>query len=281
MPRPPAQRRPTGPAAARKVRGWLEEAVERAVTRAVADGLARQVAERLRQAEQAAVRRHGELLQELRAWERRTRRDVWTALEQEAARTSAELVRTSMHELTLSTDPHQTLRDAVRAAPADGMALEFGVATGTTLGIIAEHRPGGQVHGFDSFAGLPEPWRLGYGPGEFAQEPPEVPGAELVVGLFEDTLAPFLDEHPGPVAFLHVDCDLYSSTVTVLDLVGPRLVEGSVIAFDEYYNFPDWQQHEHRAWTEYVERTGTTFEYAGLTMDDEQVWLRVTGVGSR
>ena len=270
------------PAAALSVRDWLERAVERGVRKAVAGGLTRQLEDRLRQYEQAAVRRQAELLHEVRtelsAWERRTRRDVWTALEQEAARTSAELVRTSMHELTLSTHPHATLRDALRAAPAEGMALEFGVATGTTLSIIAEERGGRQVHGFDSFEGLPEPWRLGYGPGEFAQQPPQVEGAELVVGLFEDTLAPFLDAHPGPVAFLHVDCDLYSSTATVLELVGPRLVEGSVVLFDEYYNFPTWEQHEHRAWAEHVERTGLTFDYAGLTMDDEQVWVKVTGV---
>jgi hypothetical protein len=222
-------------------------------------------------------RRVHELRTEMRAWERRTRRDVWTALEQEAARSSADLVRTSMWSLTLSTDPHATLRDALRAAPTDGMALEFGVATGTTLRIIAEERAGG-VYGFDSFDGLPEHWRLGYDAGEFAEQPPQVEGAELVVGLFADTLPGFLDAHPGPVAFLHVDCDLYSSAATVLEHLGPRLVEGSVVLFDEYFNFPGWQEHEHRAWLEHVERTGLEFAYAGLTMDDEQVWVRITGV---
>jgi mannose-1-phosphate guanylyltransferase len=38
----------------------------------------------------------------------------------------------------------------------------------------------------------------------------------------------------------------------------------------------DWQRHEHRAWRERVQRTGHEFRYAGLTMDDEQVWVRVT-----
>ena len=219
-----------------------------------------------------------ELRGEMRAWERRTRRDVWTSLEKEAARSSAELVRTSMTSLVLSTSPQQTLRDALAAAPQDGLALEFGVATGSTLRLIAEARPSGGVFGFDSFAGLPEDWRLGYDAGEFAQEPPEVEGAELVVGLFADTLPGFLDSHPGPVAFVHVDCDLYSSTTTVLEHLAPRFVEGTVVLFDEYFNFPGWQEHEHRAWQEHVARTGLGFEYAGLTMDDEQVWVRVTQV---
>ncbi|MCA1719810.1 MAG: class I SAM-dependent methyltransferase [Actinobacteria bacterium] len=227
--------------------------------------------------ERVSARRHDELRAELRAWERRTRRDVWTALEQEAARSSAELVRTSMHALTLSTHPHQTLREALRAAPESGMSLEFGVATGTTLRIIAEERTGG-VYGFDSFDGLPQDWRLGYDAGEFAHEIPAVRGAEIVVGLFADTLPGFLASHPDPVAFVHIDCDLYSSTAEVLEQLTPRLVDGTVLLFDEYYNFPGWQQHEHRAWCEYVERTGLEFEYAGLTMDDEQVWVRVTGV---
>ena len=223
--------------------------------------------------------RTDELRREMRAWERRSRRDVWTALEKEAAQSSAELVRTCMHSLVLSTDPQQTLRDALAAAPQEGMALEFGVATGSTLRVIAEARPSSQVFGFDSFDGLPEHWRLGYPAGEFAQEPPEVEGAELVVGLFSDTLPGFLDAHPGPVAFVHVDCDLYRSTVTVLEHLAPRLVPGTVVLFDEYFNFPGWQEHEHRAWTEHCERTGLGFEYGGLTMDDEQVWVRVTRLG--
>lgn len=214
---------------------------------------------------------------DLRAWERRSRRDIWTALDQEAARSTGRFVQSSMGPVRLRVDPLDTLRDAVRAAPADGMALEFGVATGATLRVLAEERPGG-VFGFDSFAGLPEPWRPGYDAGEFAQEPPEVAGAELVVGLFADTLPGFLADHPGPVAFLHVDCDLYSSTATVLEHVGARFVEGTVVLFDEYVNYPGWQEHEHRAWCEHVERTGLGFEYAGLTMDDEQVWVRVTRV---
>lgn len=243
-------------------------------------GLRRTAREKLLRVVEEAVtrvvdRRMDELREELRAWERRTRRDVWTALEQEAARTSADLVRTEMTSLTLSTHPHQTLRDALAAAPAEGMALEFGVATGTTLQIIAEARRGG-VYGFDSFAGLPEHWRLGYDAGEFAEQPPQVPGAELVVGLFEDTLEGFLASHPGPVAFVHVDCDLYSSTRTVLEQLAPRFVEGTVLLFDEYFNFPGWQEHEHRAWREHVAGTGLGFAYGGLTMDDEQVWVRVT-----
>jgi hypothetical protein len=50
---------------------------------------------------------------------------------------------------------------------------------------------------------------------------------------------------------------------------------GTVIVFDEYFNFPGWRNHEYRAWTEFVARTGTEFDYLGYTADNEQVVVRI------
>ena len=142
-----------------------------------------------------------------------------------------------------------------------------------------EHAPPGTVFGFDSFEVLPEDWRAQFVAGTFAVgEVPDVPGAEIVVGWFDQVLPGFLAEHPEEVAFLHLDADLYSSTKTVLDALKSRLRAGTVVVFDEYFNFPDWQEHEHRAWTEFVERTGIRFDYLGFTADDEQISLRITEV---
>jgi Methyltransferase domain len=211
--------------------------------------------------------------------DRRARRDIFQAAEREAARTSARFAYERFPTARTFFDKHATLEHAVKAAPAGGLALEFGVYSGTTLAIIAKLRDGG-VYGFDSFEGLPEDWRSTFEAGTFAVDQlPQVPGAELVVGWFDDTLPGFLAEHEGPVSFLHVDGDLYSSARTVLDLCGPRLVAGSIVIFDEYFNFPGWEQHEHRAWEEYVERTGTTFTYEAYTADDEQVVMRITEPG--
>jgi len=95
--------------------------------------------------------------------------------------------------------------------------------------------------------------------------------------LFDESLPGFLAEHDEPVAFLHLDADLYSSTRTVLDLVGPRLVAGSVVLFDEYFNYPGWQAGEHRAWQEYVNHAGLTFRYEGYTYNHEQLIVTVAG----
>ena len=208
----------------------------------------------------------------------RSRRDLWAAAERAAAASSERFVQDVMPTAHTFDDPIATLEHALSLAAPDGMALEFGVYNGRTLKVITEARKHHQVFGFDSFQGLPEDWRSNIPAGAFATEQlPEVAGAELVVGWFDDTLPGFLAQHPGPVAFLHLDADLYSSTVTVLQQVGPRLRPGSVIVFDEYFNYPGWEQHEHRAWHEFVAKTGIECRYVAYTHNHEQVAVVVTG----
>src|SRR5690242_17568866 len=136
--------------------------------------------------------------------------------------------------------------------------LEFGVATGGTLRMLAQHAP--VIYGFDWFRGLPEDWRDGDGGlqeprGKFACSlPHDIPAnAYLVIGLFESTLPDWLTEHSGPFGFVHIDCDLYSSTKFVLEQLEPHL-DGTVIAFDEIGPFPAGDYHEGRAWREFLAR---------------------------
>ncbi|MFD4368998.1 TylF/MycF/NovP-related O-methyltransferase [Rhodococcus sp. NPDC058521] len=209
--------------------------------------------------------------------EQQERRDLTHVMDVEAARTSGDFVLEHMPKAPLFWSPQDTLRFALSKVSTPGLALEFGVATGSTLRIVVGELKGEHgVYGFDVFSGLPQTWRTGFPAGEFAQDTlPDVPGAELIAGLFEDTLPGFLAERPEPVAFLHLDADLYSSTITVLDLIEHRLVPGTIIVFDEFFNFPGWQQHEYRAWQEFVSRTGIRFEYLAYTADHEQVVARV------
>lgn len=245
----------------RSVRAKVQRAVAEVVDPAVQRGVDRAVAA-------------------TREFELRSRRDLLASAEREAAASSAELVRGEMRSARMLPNPTATLEHALSICPAEGMALEFGVYSGSTLRVIADARGDGAVYGFDSFEGLPEDWRAGYPVGTFGNEmlpagPPDVPGSELVVGWFSDTLPEFLQQHSGPVAFLHVDCDLYSSCRTVLDHVGPRLRHGSVVVFDEFFNYPGWQDGEYRAWCEHVRAEGWNYDYEAFTVDNEQVVLRV------
>jgi hypothetical protein len=148
----------------------------------------------------------------------------------------------------------------------EGDILEFGVFEGLTINHIAGQTTA-PVHGFDSFRGLPEHWATSpAGTFDARGTPPEVrPNVELHIGTFDQTLPAFVQAHPGPVAFLHIDCDLYSSTRTVLFGLQEKLVPGTMIVFDEYFNYPTWQQHEFRAFQEFVAETGTRYEYIGYT----------------
>lgn len=164
------------------------------------------------------------------------------------------------------------LDQALNLVTRPGTALEFGVHTGRTLRRIVEGMPAGsRVVGFDSFDGLPEFWRDGFGPGTFRTKPPVVPGAELVVGLFDATLPAW--PVPGDVVLVHVDCDLYSSTRTVLEHIGPHLAPGALIVFDEFHGYPGAEAHEARAWAEWTERTGAA--WTRLAEGPEQLLIRI------
>lgn len=209
--------------------------------------------------------------------ETRARRDLWYSWDAAAAADSAAFVTEHLPNVAVFWHPHDTLRFALGEIKGPGLALEFGVATGTTLQIIADAVSSERtVVGFDTFTGLPESWRSGFPEGLFAQdEVPSVVGAEVVVGLFADELPAFLSRTEEQIAFLHIDCDLYSSAKTVFDLAGDRLAPDAVLVFDEFFNYPSWRQHEYRAWTEFIERTGRAFEYLAYTGDHEQVVARL------
>jgi len=168
------------------------------------------------------------------------------------------------------------LTHAMSIAPTDGLILEFGVASGRTIrhiGALTDR----SIHGFDSFKGLPESWRTGFATGAFAQALPAVPThVVLHPGWFTDTLPHFARQTDESIALLHVDCDLYSSTAFVLATLADRLRPGSVIVFDEYFNYPGWKQHEYKAFQEHVARTGLRFRYDSFVPGHQQVCIVVT-----
>src|SRR6478752_6337602 len=166
---------------------------------------------------------------------------------------------------------------ALAEVKIDGHYLEFGVYTGGTIRFIASRIGKRIIHGFDSFEGLPEAWggfNLGRSAFDAGGKLPRVPGnVRLHRGLFDASLPPWLKDNSGPAAFVHVDCDLYSSTQTIFTLLADRIAPGTVILFDEYFNFPNWEQHEYKAFQEFVARHGVTYTYLGFAR--QQVAVRV------
>jgi hypothetical protein len=145
-----------------------------------------------------------------------------------------------------------------------GMFMEFGVFRGRSISWIARKVPNEVVYGFDSFEGLPEQWAdTPRGAFRLPSPPTNLPdNVKLVKGLFQNTLPPFLKMHPSRVSFVHIDCDLYSSTKFVLDTLRFRL-HNAVVVFDEINGLPACEEHEGRAFREFLRETGYSYKLIG------------------
>jgi tetratricopeptide (TPR) repeat protein len=173
----------------------------------------------------------------------------------------------------------QTFQFALDASNSEGLVLEFGVRYGKSIRQIATLIDS-PVHGFDSFEGLPEHWhREPKGSYSTKGQLPQVPAnVALHVGMFENTLPLFLANHPERVRFVNIDCDIYSSTKTVLDLLAHRIGPGAVIVFDEYIGNEFWRQDEFKAFQEAVAGYGWTYEYLCFSLATKQVAVRILSV---
>lgn len=209
--------------------------------------------------------------------------DLLLDLRLDAKRETVEYIKPHLATAMLLPDRYALLNHALEtAAEANlgGLYCEFGVAGGKTLRHIAARAPR-EVHGFDSFEGLPENWvGTAEKAGKFSQKGklPKAPrNVRLHAGWFDRTLPAFLAANPGPVSFLHMDADIYSSTKTVFDLMRERIGKGAVIQFDEYYNYPGWKLHEHRAFQEFVAERGLRYRYIGFSMLQGQAAVQIDG----
>jgi hypothetical protein len=59
-----------------------------------------------------------------------------------------------------------------------------------------------------------------------------------------------------------------------------RIVPGTVIQFDEFFNYPGWRAGEYRAFEEFRAKRGAEVEYIGYVSGEEQLAIRVTAMGN-
>lgn len=177
---------------------------------------------------------------------------------------------------TIVGSPIRAFRLGLDAARHEGLVLEFGVRFGASIRQIAA-LAGQEVHGFDSFEGLPEQWhREPKGAYSTKGVLPAVPAnVRLHPGWFDESLPRFLADHGGPLRFVNVDCDLYSATRTVLRHLACRVVPGTVIAFDEYLGYEQWREDEFRAFQEAVREHRWRYEYLCCSFFTKQAVVRI------
>ncbi|MEP7195272.1 MAG: class I SAM-dependent methyltransferase [Saprospiraceae bacterium] len=123
--------------------------------------------------------------------------------------------------------------------------LEFGVFQGSSFRwwLNANKNKASEFFGFDTFEGLPEDWGVFFSKGTFATSIPELMDSRgrFIKGLFQDTLSAFIEQndlHKDRKKIIHMDADLFSSTIYTLSLLRPYLKSGDILLFDEF-NVPN------------------------------------------
>jgi len=183
----------------------------------------------------------------------------------------------------------------------DGLWMEFGVFRGRSIQRISSLTTN-IIWGFDSFDGLHEDWdndnpKGVYGSGGEIPEgaiigdnhdmfnssktkntEPWNKNIRFIKGYFSDTLPTFLNNHTENAAFIHIDSDLYSSCVDVLNNLKSRIVDGTIICFDEILDYPTYRDNEIKAFAEFLIDTGFRFEsliYHGANATYTQACIRM------
>jgi len=139
----------------------------------------------------------------------------------------------------------------------DGDYAEFGCWGAVTFDLAhiesTRHAHPAHLWAFDSFRGLPEGkderdthprWieaDMAMSIDEFHKQCQTngIPRAaySVVEGYYDQSLPSIGDGDPRNIAMAYIDCDLYSSTSTVLRFLQPRLKHGMILAFDDYFSW--------------------------------------------
>ena len=150
--------------------------------------------------------------------------------------------------------------------------LEFGVSAGNSIKWWAEKltHPDNRFYGFDTFEGLPENWGT-FRKGDMNSGIPQIDDERVIFikGLFQETLPNFMKRHQAIQhrKVIHLDADLFSSTLYVLTSMAPILQAGDILFFDEF-NVPN---HEFLAFKMFTESYYITPKLIGAVNNYLQV----------
>ena len=166
-------------------------------------------------------------------------------------------------------DIYHKIFEYSKNAQIEGDYLEFGVEYGNTF-IIAYHTArklnlkSMNFFAFDSFQGLPEIRGIDaevrhFEEGTFATEKQvflrrlkqnkvDINKVYTVPGWFNETLTNDTKKKLiiKKASVIMVDCDLYESTVPVLDFIVDYLQDGTIIIFDDWFCFKEIQIEENK-----------------------------------
>lgn len=173
---------------------------------------------------------------------------------------------------------HEFVADSEKLVEDKIYYMEFGVAGGDSFGwwLKKNKNPQSRFFGFDTFEGLPEDWGI-FKKGEMAPDQLEFQDKRyrLLRGLFQDTLPGFIKTEKleeGVRKVIHLDADLFSSTLFTLTSLAGCLNKGDILIFDEFC-VPN---HEFFALSIFEESYNFKYETLGAINNYLQVALKVT-----
>tara|TARA_Y100000996_G_C22469841_1_gene621619 strand:- start:201 stop:920 length:720 start_codon:yes stop_codon:yes gene_type:complete len=173
------------------------------------------------------------------------------------------------------------INEATKKFDSQSLFLEFGVYKGDSINLFAKNlkKIKGQIFGFDSFRGLKDEWLTEeFNPQRTfnldGKKPKVEKNVHLIDGWVEETLENFLSKNTEKIAFIHFDLDTYQSTSYVLKKIKKKLQHGSIILFDQFYGFPNWEKYEFKAFKEEFEEK--SFEYTAFST--RQACIRITNL---
>ncbi len=197
--------------------------------------------------------------------------DLYTAVWNKAIESGAEYVLKNLSRGLLFKKRRHLWMHALENLTIMGLVCEFGVHSGASINFFANTlapMAGLTIYGFDSFEGIKEPWygtQAGKNAMNMNGELPKVrDNIVLIKGWFVETIPVFLQNHSDNMAFIHIDSDTYNSANTILQLCHKRIVPGTIICFDDYLAYPNWQNGEFKAWQEFVAQYKVKYEYLGF-----------------
>ncbi|MCX6150476.1 MAG: class I SAM-dependent methyltransferase [Ignavibacteriales bacterium] len=158
--------------------------------------------------------------------------------------------------------------------------LEFGVASGVSFKWWVENNKNtkSKFYGFDTFTGLPEDFGV-FKKNDYSQNgkfpPINDERVEFWSGMFQKSLPKFLNKFSwNRKVVIHMDADLYSSTLYVLTSVARYLKEGDIIIFDEF-GVPT---HEFRAFVDFFSAYPMKYELLAATNNYLQIAIKIIEV---
>ena len=150
-------------------------------------------------------------------------------------------VRKETGMLLTDAEAYNVQATAGRTAKVAGDIAELGVYRGGTARLVCEVKGNRNLHLFDTWAGLPKSTQFDerFQGGSFVASYEEVQsylasysGVHFHKGFFPDTAAGLEDLR---FSFVHLDSDLYESTLSGLRWFYPRLNRGGVLISHDYY----------------------------------------------